>query len=153
MELVSFYACVVVCSVGNFVSISVGSGGVRRSFHPRLGCRTALILLVLVCRAVFIFVEQPASSRLFMVPYYEFIQDMCKRFGIRLFNSFLWGSQFYVRKQICRFFLGALQPHCCWVGWRHLGIQVLSPRGDGGLRRCLIPWESIVLRVCRAYPL
>ena len=35
------------------------------------------------------FIEQPASSRLFMVPYYKFIQEVCNRFGISFRNSFL----------------------------------------------------------------
>lgn len=55
----------------------------------RIGCRAALVILVLICRAVYIFVEQPASSRLFMVPYYTRIQDMCERFGVAFQNSFL----------------------------------------------------------------
>lgn len=56
----------------------------------QIGCRTALILLVLVCRACYIFIEQPSSSRLFMVPYFKFVQEMCKRFGIRFHSSFFW---------------------------------------------------------------
>ena len=56
---------------------------------PRIGCRTALIVLVLICRGVYIFVEQPGSSKLFMVPYYKFIESMCKKFTIPIFNKFL----------------------------------------------------------------
>lgn len=33
-----------------------------------------------------------------MVPYYQFIEEMCERFGIRFFNSFLQGSQEYTWK-------------------------------------------------------
>lgn len=72
-----------------------GPGPMR---HPilRIGCRVALLLLIMICRAVYIFVEQPASSRLFLVPYYAFIQDMCGHFGIKFRNSFLSETELYV---------------------------------------------------------
>ena len=71
--------------------------------HPtlRIGCRVGLLLLILICRAVYVFVEQPASSRLFLVPYYVFIQDMCGHFGIKFRNSFLSETELYVN-------------HCYW---------------------------------------
>lgn len=55
----------------------------------RIGCRAALVMLVLICRAVYIFVEQPATSRLFISPYYVFIQEVCQRLSIKFYNSFL----------------------------------------------------------------
>ena len=62
---------------------------------PRIGCRTALILLVLVCRAVHIFVEQPGSSKLFMVPYFTFVQSVCEKFNLKFHNSFLPGAKIF----------------------------------------------------------
>lgn len=59
----------------------------------RIGCRAALIILLLICRAVYIFVEQPGSSKLFMAPYYTFIQDTCQRLGLCFYNSFLSETQ------------------------------------------------------------
>ena len=55
-------------------------------------------MLVLICRAVYIFVEQPASSRLFVVPYFTFIQEVCQRFSIPSHNYFLPESQVSEKK-------------------------------------------------------
>ena len=60
----------------------------------QIGCRTALIIMVLICRAVYIFVEQPATSRLFISPYYVFIREVCQRLSIRFYNSFLSETKF-----------------------------------------------------------
>ena len=63
------------------------------SIGLRICCRTALVILVLICRSVYIFVEQPSTSRLFIIPYYTFIREMCQKFGVRFYNSFLPETQ------------------------------------------------------------
>lgn len=60
------------------------------SLANQIGCRAALVMLVLICRAVYIFVEQPATSRLFISPYYVYIQEVCQRLSIKFYNSFFW---------------------------------------------------------------
>lgn len=127
-----------------------GPGPMR---HPilRIGCRVALLLLILICRAVYIFVEQPASSRLFLVPYYAFIQDMCGHFGIKFRNSFLSETELYVAAG--SIFFARTVFHCAstdliqttaffispagWVGWVHMGTSARSLHVGGALRWAL----------------
>ena len=83
-----------------FPNLVVMNFATCRSNLLRIGCRCALIMLVLICRAVYIFVEQPASSRLFVVPYFTFIQEVCQRFSIPSHNYFLPESQVSEKKKV-----------------------------------------------------
>ena len=55
----------------------------------RIVARTGLLLLLALARMVAFEVEQPASTKLFMMPYMMFIEDLCKALKIRFHNSFL----------------------------------------------------------------
>ena len=53
-----------------------------------IACRLVISLLVATCRVVMFKVEQPASSKLFLLPYMVFMAEVARLCGLRLFNQF-----------------------------------------------------------------
>ena len=55
----------------------------------RLVARTALLIILALSRLVVFEVEQPASTKLFMLPYMVFMSDLCHAMNLKFFNEFL----------------------------------------------------------------
>ena len=54
----------------------------------RIVARAGLLLLLAVVRNVSFEVEQPNSTKLFMMPYMDYIQRLCGVLGLKFFNEF-----------------------------------------------------------------
>ena len=48
-----------------------------------------MLLLVALSRSVYFGVEQPASTRLFLTPYFQHSEEVCKQMGVQFYNVFL----------------------------------------------------------------
>ena len=58
-----------------------------------IACRTALLLLICIIRAVQFSIEQPRSSVLFDLPWMLYLVEVCKFLGVPVQRSFLPESQ------------------------------------------------------------
>ena len=54
----------------------------------RIVARAALLMLIAVIRNVSFEVEQPNSTRLFMMGYMRYIEDLCRCLGLPFYNEF-----------------------------------------------------------------
>ena len=55
----------------------------------QIACRAALLFLVAIVRCVQWSVEQPRSSKLFELPYFEYLRDLCLTLDLPIFKEFL----------------------------------------------------------------
>ena len=55
----------------------------------QIACRAALLFLIAIVRSVQWSVEQPRSSRLFQLPYFEYLHDLCLALDLPIFKEFL----------------------------------------------------------------
>lgn len=68
----------------------------KRLQRLRICARVAVLLLVALSRSVYFGVEQPASTKLFLTPYFQHIEMVCEKLGIRFYNVFLSEAQLVV---------------------------------------------------------
>ena len=88
------------CPCSSFVFVNLATSA-RSSTSPygeesmgyvfdanHIACRMVLLLLIATCRAAYFKVEQPSSSKLFMLPFMLHLELLAKKICLAFFNSF-----------------------------------------------------------------